>query len=110
VKLAAANLTGVDRAQPKAPAGELEQRAKGFDGVDVIARGDERHGECRTGHDGAVGKMVARGKTCVATEGGAKTNACVRLPLAPARSLASGAASFYFVFAVCLVLAASHSR
>ena len=64
--------THVDRAQPEAAQGRFE-RTKASDAVDA-GHGDERHVVVRKGHDRDGREVLAaRGKTCVATEGGAKT-------------------------------------
>ena len=78
-------LTRVDRPQPVMPERGFEQQTKAFDGVDAGV-GDERHGECtRRCTMARWGKGRAGENACVATGGGAKTNA-VRLQLLGPRS------------------------
>jgi hypothetical protein len=55
--------THVNRTQPEAPEGDLQERAQTSDAVDAGLR-HERDDECRTVHVGDVGKWVARGKAC----------------------------------------------
>jgi hypothetical protein len=63
-------LAHVDRAQPKAPAGELEQTAKASKTVDA-GHGDEGHLEARKGHDSDGGEVVvAVGKVASDREAG----------------------------------------
>ena len=89
--------TRINRTQPVMPQRGFEQRAKTLDAVDA-GYGDERHRECRTVHDGdgkrGWGRSRRGGEMLALRLRVGQEDERVRLPLAPARSLASGAASF----------------
>ena len=53
----------VNRPQPEAPQGGLQERAKSFDAVDA-GFSDEGHCECGTVQVEMLGRLAARGKAC----------------------------------------------
>ena len=91
------DLPRVDRTQPVVPQRGFEQRTKASNAVDA-GHGDKRHRECRTVHDGdrkrGWGRSRRGGEMLAWRLRVGQEDETVRLPLAPARSLASGAASF----------------